>query len=354
MADHPLVDDVYESVMIESAEHGVFIHATDGNVWTRASIPSEGQGLGRVMIKSSQLGQIVRNLGGGDVELELAGSEMLLTSGSYRAKFPVRPAVEYPPAPSPEVGRWTTIDAQALDPLIESVALCAYDKPDRPALCGVNLEVLGSDIWAVAADGARIGCAVVHTGEERFPLTMTLPVPFARHASRMALSGAIDFGINKFGMAVFRTETMTVVGKAVGQPFPNWRAAKNLPKDDDPAAMGEFEVKPLLKALKRVMALTGKSSVPGLRMFLQDGALELHMEQSGKESEEIVSADEHGGPSACRMVNGGKLMQILGSISSPTTRIKIPCNPDHPVGVAPIGEKDDKHVVRFWVMPRAR
>jgi DNA polymerase III sliding clamp (beta) subunit (PCNA family) len=353
-AEQVYVDDIYESIMIESSDEGAFIHATDGNVWTRARIPSEGEGLGRVMIKSSQIGQIVRNLGDGDVELQVTNDKtMILTSGSYRATFPARPAIEYPPAPSVEAGRWSTINGEDLKRLVEASAVCAYDKPDRPALCGINLETLGADIWAVAADGARILTARLRTPVERFPLTMTLPVVFARHAASMASSGPIDFGMNNFGMAVFKTDAMTIVGKCVGQPFPDWRSARNLPKEDEPAAWGEFEVKLLSKAGKRVMSVIGKNDIPALIVGFRDGVLELSMEWSGKSSEEKVTPGEWGGPPAFRMINGSKFGQILGAVSTDKVMVRVPCNPDHPVGIKELGD-DDNFSAQYWVMPRKR
>lgn len=358
--EQAFVDDVYECVLVESMMDGVFISATNGNVWTTARIPAEAKGLGRVMIRSSQISSIVSQLDDREVELEVVGGDQLqMRSGGFRAQFAVRSAMEYPTAPVVEPVASARIPGAALRALVDAVGLCAYDKPDRPALCGVNLEVRDGVLWGVAADGACIAISsameALHTGETSKPFSVTLPVLSAVQAGRTGDTEAIDFSISKTGMVSIVSENVTMVCKTVTQPFPDWRSAKNLPNELDPMAWGEFETKALRRAIRRVLSLAGdRKTAPGLQVAFWQGRLALTMQASTKSSSETLDGLKGDMTDNHRMVNGDKLEKILGAVNAKTTRLRIPVNPNHPIGVDPITEIEDIVCPQYWIMPRAR
>jgi hypothetical protein len=53
------------------------------------------------------------------------------------------------------------------------------------------------------------------------------------------------------------------------------------------------------------------------------------------------------------MINGSKFGQILGAVSTDKVMVRVPCNPDHPVGIKELGD-DDNFSAQYWVMPRKR
>lgn len=356
-AETNYVDDVYESVMFEVlGESSIFVNATNGMVWTRARLHGEARGLGRVLIKSSQLGSIVSALDPGPVIFALSkdSSRITLTSGSYVAEFGVRNAIEYPAMPDP-AGATHSVEGSVLKELIKASEFCAYEAVDRPYLQGVNIEVVGGSTWAVAANGPAIAVTSFHTGEEAQVLKILTPTHLARHAARMAVLGPIDFGLTKSNMAVFRTEDITVVGKIGHQKFPDWRSMKTLPSELDSAAWGEIETKTLAKACKRILSMAGRDKTPSLLVEFSQGKLHISTSASGRnaiESLKPIAGDAM--RNGKRLINGHIFGRIISAITTDRVMVRVFDESSLPVGVTALRGKDDKFSTSYYIMPRER
>jgi DNA polymerase III sliding clamp (beta) subunit (PCNA family) len=350
------VDDVYESVLIEVlGDNSIFVNATNGMVWTRARLHGEAKGLGRVLIKSSQLGSIVSNLDDGPVTFELSkdSASINLTSGSYRAEFGVRNAIEYPTMPD-TTADMISVEGPVLKALIQASEFCAYEAVDRPYLQGVNIESVGGSIWAVAANGPSIALTSFSTGQTWKELKILLPVALARHAARMAVLGTIDFGLTKDNMAVFKAEDITVVGKISHVKFPDWRTAKNLPNDLDHAAWGEFDTKKLVRAVNRVLALASRDKAPAMRVEFAGGKLNLSVAASRRSAVERIEPLAGVPANGSRLVNGLILARIAKAITTDRVIVRISDNADQPISLEAVHKKDSKFRNLYYIMPRER
>lgn len=351
------VDDIYENVMLEvSPGKGAFIHATNGNVWTKSRLMGESRGDFQVLIRNSQFAQMIPTLDSGVVEIRLldGASKVSLSSGAFAAEFGVRPAVEYPAMAEPD-GAWTPLPHEFLKAMVAAVESCVYDKPDRPYLCGVNLTVADDCVMMVAADGARIAVAKLRTAERIGGYSQTLPVALARHAARMAVLGPIDFCLTKMG-AAFRGEGSLVMGKVNSYPFPDWKSAKNLPKKDSPGTTCIVDRKKALRAAKRVIAVlgAGQKHRAWMDVSVSPGGLNLVSLSGDKRAVETVPLHQPGvtAPETIgRRINGAYFVQALADADTDLVVIIVPKNPDMPVGVVNMPKPEAVQTIT-WIMPR--
>ena len=373
--DNP-VDTVYESVMFEACQDGVWVNATDGTIWSRILIGAKVKGWDPVMIKSSNLSEIVSHLDDGDLEIEFDGRQAILSSGSYVARFGAANAMEFPACPKPSHDRFT-IQADKFVSMVRAVEGSAETKADRPYLQGVNFSLYDGNLEVVATDGYRMAisrCAIASHTAERGSLDKTLhenrsgrvaPLYTPLKAmgtcgSRMArqwlslasvrpLDGNVSFGFQD-GWGFMVGESAQIVGLLPDQRFPDFRSIPMFPKSDEPSSVIILNRKILARAVKRVCAVGAKlKGSVGLTIETHEsGAVWLIARGGGKDARDRVDGRMltklHDG-FITRRIGGDYLRQALDNLSSDEVKMVIPDHEEKPVCVS-------DGMTEHWLMPR--
>ena len=130
------------------------VAGSDLDVTIRITTTVSGAGDGTAVIPSRLVGEIVRNLEAGAVEVEI-DDDAVITSG--RSEFSIRtyPADEFPQLPEGE-GREVVLDGAVLEHALRQVVRAASNDDNRPILTGVQLEDSDDGLRLVATDSYRL------------------------------------------------------------------------------------------------------------------------------------------------------------------------------------------------------
>jgi len=142
-----------------AAEGGrVELRATDMEVALRVPLQATIVREGIVVLPARLLLDVVRQLPGGDVSLELRPAEQDVEVVSGPAKFHLRTlrAEDFPNLPEPGGDQVVDVPAQAFVETIAMVARSASRDETRPILTGILVSADGADLKMVATDSYRL------------------------------------------------------------------------------------------------------------------------------------------------------------------------------------------------------
>jgi len=358
--DNP-VNTAYESVLFSVDPQGIWVHATDGSIWSSVLVEAQVRGGAPTMIKASQLTDIVSGLDDGELEVKFDGRQAVLKQGRYAANFGASNGMEFPVSPKLGDCKLVSVDAAKLVEVIRAVEGSADTRADRPYLNGVHFEVIDDDLEAVAADGSRLAHSELLGGFTGQTLVGTAGNRLASQWTSLAVLRPIDerisFGFHEgWGFMVGRDAI--VCGLLPDQRFPNWRNAPGFPNPDDKSRVIWMDRKVLVRAVKRVVAIGAKlKGAVALDVESRaDGALWLSAQASGKSSEERLDVkviDRCLEGMFKRRVGGNLLFQAVSSMKSEEVSISIPTNDNKPIFISNVWENFGDVITTHYLMPRS-
>lgn len=119
---------------------------------------------GSVSVSGFPLLAFTREAIPGPLTLAIDDGHVILTSGPSTLRLKTC-AETLPRLTTPESPAFATLPAGTLEQLLRRTAFCIGRNERRPALAGVLLRIAGSQITAVATDGARLAEATAFFGE---------------------------------------------------------------------------------------------------------------------------------------------------------------------------------------------
>jgi len=155
------------------------------------------------------------------------GLTMKVASGGAKSKIKAISHEEFPPAPQANLllGR---LPGQALKNALKRVAIAASCDLARPALNGVQLAQIGTDVYLAAADGFRLAAYRLETPLD-FPEGHTSLIIPRQSVSKLIqiLPDDDEVGLfisNNAAVILFAWEAASVWIQLVDMPFPDWKA----------------------------------------------------------------------------------------------------------------------------------
>ncbi len=138
-------------------DESVVIYATDLETAVKAEIrANEIEGEGQFVVEAATFLEIVKNLPSDLVELELEGSNLVVSSGRSKFNLPTMDPSEFPEIITADTDKHMEIDTSILDEMIDKVMFAAATDEFMKNLNGVYWELMGSTLRLVASDGFRL------------------------------------------------------------------------------------------------------------------------------------------------------------------------------------------------------
>ena len=151
---------------------------------------------------------------------------MKVTSGGAKSKIKAVSHEEFPPVPEATIllGR---LPGQALKAALKRVVIAASCDMARPALNGVQLAKIGTDVYLAAADGFRLAAYRLETPLD-FPAghtSLVLPrQPVTKLTQILPDEAEIGMFISTNAASIlFAWETASVWIQLIDSPFPDWK-----------------------------------------------------------------------------------------------------------------------------------
>lgn len=260
-------------VQIAAVEGRVELRATDMEIGLRMPLAAEVVRPGEAVLPARLLLEVVRQLPGEQVTLELRPEhqDVELVAGTARFHLRTLRAEDFPVLPEPGGDRTVVMPAQAFVDTIARVARSASRDETRPILTGILVAASGTELRMVATDSYRLSVKETTLGE---PLAegfdANVPARALEELSRLVTpeTGEIAIGV-RANQVVFAVGDVTLSSRLIDGQFPNYRQL--LPEQfEHELTLSTDE----LLAVARRIALMAQKNAP-LRLSFSEGELKI-------------------------------------------------------------------------------
>jgi DNA polymerase III subunit beta len=215
-------------VQIVAEESAVELRATDMEVALRVPLSANVERPGMVVLPARLLLDVVRQLPGGDVSLELRPTEQDVEIVAGPARFHIRTlrAEDFPPLPEPGGDQIVSVPAGAFTETIARVARSASRDETRPILTGILVSAAEDDLRMVATDSYRLSVKETKL-EEALTGSFEANVParalqeltrIVQHENADALTVSV-----RANQVVFEAGGVVLSSRLIDGQFPNYR-----------------------------------------------------------------------------------------------------------------------------------
>ncbi len=185
----PTTPTIHENVLLETAEDGVRLTVTDGEVMIRSTVPAQVSEEGVTLLPARLLGDFVKNLDG-DVVLETDGEgRALVHSRGSRARMVMGDAANYPSIDFEEPESVTAMPQQRFKSAVGSIIFALAADESRRILTGCLMETGANEVRFVCLDGYRLAMQKVESTHELPPgkeyISHILPGALVGNIARM-------------------------------------------------------------------------------------------------------------------------------------------------------------------------
>jgi len=159
--------DILKNVKVIVENNQVTLQATDTEIgisYTLADMDTKSAG--EFLLPVARVGNILREIVGDEIHLDIADQELTLTCGSSKFRLPVESAGDFPDIPHVEEGLRIRIEGGVLKKMIRRTIFAIDDENTRYALGGVLFEVSEEGLTCVSTDGRRMAMTSVNCSVE--------------------------------------------------------------------------------------------------------------------------------------------------------------------------------------------
>lgn len=235
---------ILSNVLIRSAEDRVEILATNLETATRVTLGGKVDNGGEATVNGRIILDFVSQLPEGEVIIEKLGEELVVSQGTYSARFTTMPVDEFPAIPKIEKGITLEIDCPPFAGGVFRVVFSAAQDEGRPMLTGVLCEVNKNKLKMVATDGYRLSFGEIGTGPLRTGPNLKFNIP-AKALGEVAkiiverglaeegsekngkkLSLIVSEGLNQVSFKLpgqDKKEEVEFTSRLIEGEFPNWQ-----------------------------------------------------------------------------------------------------------------------------------
>jgi len=296
------------------ADAGVTASATDLYIGTDATAQADVTEPGAACVTAKTLGDVVRALPHGSVNVTYFKGALELRSGKSKYKLATIDADDFPARETPDGAEWWAVPGADLSSVLASSAFAASADETRPHLAVVLLESRGGRLRGVSTDGHRLAIASIAVdAPDARALVPSRAIAEIRRLSDV--SESVDVAV--VGDVIFARADGTTIGAKLAQdafvpyekviPSKHAREVRILRED-------------VMAAIKRVALLAADKST-GIRVELGPGALTLRGVNERGEAVEELSAD-YAGKAWSTGANARYLLDALGAMRTEDVAVK--------------------------------
>ena len=268
---------VLANVLLETAEDGLRITATNLDLTISMSVPATVLEEGRTTVPARLLTEYVSTLGEGPctMELDAATQVLRLSCGVHRANLHGIDPVEYPPLPKHDAESLVDVDAVALQGAVTQTVMAASADEASPVLTGTLMQIEGTRLTLAATDRHRLAVKTleVEPKGEALPISVIVParhlyeVARAVNPSRPRVGIAFSEGRNQ---VFFTLKDVEISSRLIEGTYPNY--AQVIPATT--ATTVSLPTAALLREARTAAVLARDAANP-VRLQVGDGTLTL-------------------------------------------------------------------------------
>lgn len=315
------------------------VYATDLEIFCKVSFPAEVVEAGGVAAPLKKLAALVDRMDDGSaIQLSAEGNfQTRVRGGGTDTLLSGFDPEDYPQMPESDEATTVEVPAGKFLKAVRRVAYAASKDPARPVFNGLWMECVGGEITMTCCDTIKLATESVSAGQSTdFKVNLPLrPCVLLGKWLDQDDDEPVEIKVGE-SYVRFTKEPVTVVARAVGLEFPDWR--KVVPTDLDvrvKASVGE-----LVAAAERVAVVTDdKWYVAEIEVL--PGRVVMKADTPYGVAKEVMSAETEG--STAIHLNVAYFLQTLKAVGEGAVEVSLPGGGD--------GENLPPAVFRFDAAP---
>ncbi|KQR15633.1 DNA polymerase III subunit beta [Deinococcus sp. Leaf326] len=295
------------ALKVEASETGLTLSGTNLEIDLSCFVPAEVQSPQDFVVPAHLFSQIVRNLGGELVELELSGAELAVRAGGSDFKLQTGDLAAYPPLTFPTHAD-VSLDGGELARAFSSVRYAASNEAFQAVFRGIKLEHRAESARVVASDGYRVAIRdFPASGEGR---NLIVPARSADELIRVLRDGEARFTYGDGQLSV-TTDRVRMNLKLLDGDFPDYERV--IPKDIK--LQVTLPATALKEAVSRVAVLADKNANNRVEFLVSEGKLRLAAEGDYGRAQDTLDVVQGGSEPAMSLAfNARHVLDALGPI----------------------------------------
>lgn len=158
---------VLGNILIKTDQNRLLLAATNLEIAITEHIGAKVVNEGALTVPARLMSEFIANLPKNNVELEVEGTKLHITSGTYRSTIHGIAAEEFPTLPSISSDITYTLEAALLKRAIQQTVLVASRDDTRPVLTGIYCHTFENNLYFAATDGYRLAERVLMAAKEQ-------------------------------------------------------------------------------------------------------------------------------------------------------------------------------------------
>lgn len=254
--------EILKSVKLAVADGRATLIGTDEQVGIRYEIPEvETDSAGEVLLPTSRVISILRELTGDTVDLEVTEEAVWIRAGHSEFKLAAGDPAEFPPVAGFEEDRYFVVPAQSLRELIRRTIFATDVESTRYALGGVLMELEPEKITLAATDSRRLAVVTsscqsqgVEDVENRTPVVPSKAMTLIER-SIADEEGEVQIAVHANDVVV-KSGQSTIYSRLVEGRFPRYQDV--VPQQHN--VVVEMVVGPFYAAIRQAQIVTNEES----------------------------------------------------------------------------------------------
>ncbi|HOX85450.1 MAG TPA: DNA polymerase III subunit beta [bacterium] len=281
---------VLNCLLMEVENNQLNLTGTDLEISVTTSLPVEGSENGIMAVPARLLADIVKELP--DVPLTLyshEGNKLVIETEKGEYKIATQPKEDFPKINVEESVLTLDLSSDKVIHLINKTIFAVSADELRPALTGINMELLPDELRFVATDGHRLSKIVFSNFDSPVKEKRNFIIP-TKTLNLLLRNVENDDRVNiQIGEdhIVFQLQTATIYSKLINGAYPNYERV--IPTDNDKRLVVNRDL--LLATLRRV-SIFSSSLTRQVRLVITPNELTIRSEdiEFGAEAKEMIPA----------------------------------------------------------------
>jgi DNA polymerase-3 subunit beta len=310
---------VLSNLLIETKGEKIKVSATDLDISVISLLDCNVSKEGAITVAAKRFHEIVRELPGEDVDLEVDGNRISITCSRASFKMMGMEKDQFPKIANLEKEERMTLSAEALEKMIRRSIYSVARDDTRPVLSGVLWELSSKEMGMVGTDGHRLARMGI-TGDFGIKEEMGIIVPPKALHQVLRLIGTgeeIGIAVDKAFVGFFVGDTIVYTRRIEGT-FPNYKQV--IPKGNENLLVADRTG--MMSAVKRV-SLLADSKTHKIKMHLSKKSVKLTASTPdlGEAEEEVPAA--YTGEDMVIGYNAAYVLDVLKSTESDEIRFEL-------------------------------
>jgi len=338
---------ILSNVLMQLDANTLKLVATDLEVSVVTEVEVQGDGNGSVSVPARKIGDIVRELDGLELTINVdEGNHLTIDAGEGQYQVPGIASQEFPNLPEIEGGTALHFPAEDLDRMIQRTTFAVSRDELRPALTGVFFQIRPNELRCVATDGHRL----VRIIDQRFQAEgdareMILPVKALEMIRRnLPEKGDVEvmLGANQI---MVRLEHAVLYSRLIEGRYPHYESV--IPQENKNRLIANTEA--MTRAVKRAQIFANPINRQ-IVFHLSPEKVEISAEdvEYGGKGREAVEASYDGEDQSIGY-NAAYVLDLLRQIDTDSVQLELG-SPTHAGIMRPTEQRDGEDFLML-VMP---